>query len=188
MSPSWLHPLLRLISRLGLPLFCTALAHGQAPPAAAEHGGISLQAAADNHATRWGLNWESPTLWTARSPDGEGRWELQAELGGAWWLAHSGRTPAHDWQLSAIPLLRYWPGAGSRLFYEGGIGATLFDHTRFAGNDLSTAFQFGDHLGVGYQLDRHQRISLRLSHYSNADIKRPNPGLSTLQLTYTWLP
>ncbi|MGK2900546.1 MAG: acyloxyacyl hydrolase, partial [Burkholderiaceae bacterium] len=60
--------------------------------------------------------------------------------------------------------------------------------TRFAGDSFSTAFQFGDHLGVGYQLTPSQRVSLRLSHFSNAAIKQPNPGLNSVQMTYTYLP
>ena len=163
------------------------LAQGQSLDLPPDRAGIRAQIAADNHATRWGLNWESPRLWSYQPPDRPGRWDLHAELGAADWLAHSGRTPAHDLQLSAIPIFRYWPSADSRVFYEGGVGATVFQHTHFAGKDLSTAFQFGDHLGVGYRLSADQSISLRLSHYSNADLKRPNPGLSTLQLTYTWL-
>jgi lipid A 3-O-deacylase len=63
----------------------------------------------------------------------------------------------------------------------------VFNKTRFADKTISTAFQFGDHIGVGFQLTPQSRLSLRYSHFSNASIKTPNPGLDVTQLTYTYL-
>ena len=52
---------------------------------------------------------------------------------------------------------------------------------------FSTAFNFGDHVGIGVQLgdDHGQELSLRLQHFSNAGIKDPNPGENFVQLRYT---
>ncbi|MBS0318509.1 MAG: acyloxyacyl hydrolase, partial [Proteobacteria bacterium] len=108
------------------------------------------------------------------------------ELGVSYWRARGEREPCCVWQLSAVPLLRWWPGSG-RWFVEGGIGATLFSHTYFADRAISTAFQFGDMVGVGWQLTPDLRVGLRLAHFSNADIKRPNPGLNVVQLSLTHL-
>lgn len=124
--------------------------------------------------------WDSGALWHYETAAGN-RWEASVELGVARWQA---RDPSrqHAWQLSAIPMLRWWPG--QRLFVEMGIGPTLFDTTRVGGRSISTAFQFGDHLGIGLQVDERNSVSLRYSHYSNASIKKPNPGLDLLQLSW----
>jgi lipid A 3-O-deacylase len=161
-------------------------AHAQTAPAAPDRGGILLQWAGGPQALRTTLGWETPVLWTHRAANGPGRLELTGEFGLSYWRARQGREPASLWQLSAIPMLRWWPDGG-RFFVEGGVGPTLVSHTRFVDRSISTAFQFGDHLGVGYQLTPAARVSLRVSHFSNADIKLPNPGLTLLQVNWTWL-
>jgi lipid A 3-O-deacylase len=52
--------------------------------------------------------------------------------------------------------------------------------------EFSTAFNFVDVIGVGRSIgaDRRQELSLRISHISNAGIKKPNPGEEFLQLRY----
>jgi len=128
------------------------------------------------------LAWESASLWNYRF-DGGSRLDLVGELGVAYWDADGSRSPGSVWQLSATPFLRWtW---SDRYYIEAGIGATVFSRTRFADERISTAFQFGDHVGVGMFLTPNSRLSLRYSHYSNAGIKRPNPGLDVLQLNYS---
>ncbi len=161
-------------------------ARAQAASPTPDRGGIMLQLAGGPHAVRTTLGWETPVLWTHRAANGPGRIELTGELGLSYWGARQGREPASLWQLSAIPMLRWWPDGG-RFFVEGGVGPTLVSHTQFADKTISTAFQFGDHVGVGYQLTPAARVSLRVSHFSNADIKSPNPGLTLLQVSWTWL-
>ena len=41
---------------------------------------------------------------------------------------------------------------------------------------MSTAFEFADHIGVGYVFNNNFDLGLRLQHYSNAGIKKPNSG------------
>ena len=154
-------------------------------PAAHEPQGFSLQWASGARFSRAGANWESPDL--CQWHWGQGRQlTLNAEIGLAHWSADKPLQPGSAWQLSAIPLWRLRLNDQSPWFVEGGVGATLFNHTRFAGESISTAFQFGDHLGLGYQFRTGDSLSLRLSHYSNAMIKEPNPGLTMLQLTYSY--
>lgn len=81
------------------------------------------------------------------------------------------------------PALR-WTFAGERgLFLEGGIGAALFLETRVEARNLTTAFQFEDRLALGLPWARGE-LSLALTHYSNAGIKKPNDGFETLTLGY----
>ncbi|MCC2594973.1 acyloxyacyl hydrolase [Pusillimonas sp. MFBS29] len=160
-------------------MFFTANA-GAADPA---FGGISVRAGYSDNYNRAELAWESPSLWTYRFSEGYGRLDLVAELGAAYWMANGSRSRSSVWQFSATPLLRWtW---SERYYLEAGVGATVFSHTTFADKQLSTAFQFGDHIGIGAHLSDSSRLGLRFSHYSNAGIKRPNPGLNILQLMYT---
>ncbi|HWK62393.1 MAG TPA: acyloxyacyl hydrolase [Eoetvoesiella sp.] len=148
------------------------------------NGGISLRAGSGDHFERYELAWESPSLWSHRFSGNNGRLDLVGELGAAYWTADHSPGPSHAWQFSAIPFLRWT--IDQRFYIEAGVGATVFTRTRFAGKEMSSAFQFGDHLGLGVYLSESSRVGLRLSHFSNADIKTPNPGLNIVQLTYTY--
>jgi lipid A 3-O-deacylase len=94
-------------------------------------------------------------------------------------------------QLGLVPMLRYRFGRGrSDWFVEGGIGISVLDGMyRTTDKEFSTRFNFVDVLGVGRSFgpQRRQELSLRFSHVSNADIKKPNPGENFLQLRYTAL-
>jgi lipid A 3-O-deacylase len=69
------------------------------------------------------------------------------------------------------------------VFLEGGIGATLISKNELGPRNLSTGFQFGDHIGLGYRLSPSSLVGWRYSHYSNASIKTPNQGLDIFQIT-----
>ena len=144
---------------------------------------IGFRLGVGDHYKRAELAWESASVWTHRF-EGGSRLDLLGELGVAYWHADGSRSPGSAWQFSAIPLLR-WTWA-DRYYLEAGIGATAFSRTRFADKTISTAFQFGDHIGIGMHLTDRSRLSLRYSHFSNAGIKRPNPGLNVLQLNYSY--
>lgn len=79
--------------------------------------------------------------------------------------------------------------AGLRPYIEAGLGANLFSRTDLGDESYSTRFQFGEHVGVGLAWGGNAAgggnatwVGLRYSHYSNAGIKKPNPGLEALQL------
>lgn len=80
------------------------------------------------------------------------------------------------------------PMEGSRLlFVEASIGVRLLSHTRISpDHTMSSAFQFSDQLGAGYQWGPEGRSTLgvRFQHLSNAGIKKPNPGINFTQVYY----
>ncbi|HAS16156.1 MAG TPA: acyloxyacyl hydrolase [Idiomarina abyssalis] len=77
-------------------------------------------------------------------------------------------------------------GAQRPLFLEAGIGGSYFDKTQISNRRLSTQFQFEDRISLSWQYNRSSsaRIALGYTHYSNADIKRPNDGLDFFWLSW----
>jgi len=78
--------------------------------------------------------------------------------------------------IGLTPVFRYQNDNKLGLYGEIGIGINLFS-SLYKNEDkvLSTAFQFGDHLGVGYTTAKWD-FGLKYQHYSNASIKSPNAG------------
>ena len=152
-----------------------------APLAQAQAAAYGLHYGKGRDTQRLTLNTESAPVWS--TPLGIGRLDLTRELGVAYWHAERGAGSRNMLQLNAIPMFRWW--ATDRIYLEGGIGLTLLSTTRFAGRELSTAFQFGDHLGLGFQLTPQTRLGARISHFSNGSIKSPNAGLDVNQITLT---
>jgi lipid A 3-O-deacylase len=66
---------------------------------------------------------------------------------------------------------------------EAGIGANLLTKLYNNNDDrLSTAFQFNDHLGTGYVFGNGWDVGLKLEHFSNGGIKKPNSGVNFVLL------
>jgi lipid A 3-O-deacylase len=87
------------------------------------------------------------------------------------------------WVVGITPVFRYQNDNKLGWYGEGGIGASLASHLYDnAGNRLSTAYEFADHIGVGYVLENKWDISGRIQHYSNGGIKHPNSGVNWLVL------
>jgi hypothetical protein len=78
------------------------------------------------------------------------------------------------------PVFRVQPNSLTGLYLEAGIGLHLQSATQIGSKRMSTAFQFGDHLGFGYRFGAKRAFDLgyRFQHHSNASIKRPNPGIN----------
>lgn len=157
---------------------------GAAQAQEATQGGIGLHYGVGEHYQRAELVYETPGLQLYKFGGNWGRIDLTGEFGAAYWWASGSRSPSSVWQFNAIPMFRWW--MTERFYVEAGIGATAFTSTKFADEKISTAFQFGDHLGLGFLITPKNRLGLRYSHFSNASIKRPNPGLDVVQLTYTY--
>lgn len=110
-----------------------------------------------------------------------GYWDLSA----AYWRGSAYRNvPGQHQNIGVIgvtPVLRYQRDDKLGWYVEGGIGANLMSELyNNSDNRLSTAFQFGDHLGVGYVTRDKWDFGLKIQHYSNASIKKPNSGVNFL--------
>ncbi|MES2324532.1 MAG: acyloxyacyl hydrolase [Pseudomonadota bacterium] len=83
--------------------------------------------------------------------------------------------------IGLTPVFRFQSDSLKGWYAEGGIGVHLLSE-RYDNdsNFLSTAFQFGDHLGAGYVFDNKWELGMRLQHFSNANIKKPNSGVDFL--------
>lgn len=105
-----------------------------------------------------------------------GYWETNLAL---WRLSAYQNVPGRKKNIAVIgftPVLRYQNDSKLGLYGEIGIGVNLFSKLyKNEDKELSTAFQFGDHIGVGYTTAKWD-YSLKFQHYSNASIKSPNGG------------
>ena len=83
------------------------------------------------------------------------------------YITSIGITPVFRWQRDDL-----------KGFYgEVGVGANLLSELYNNNNKkLSTAFEFGDHIGFGYVFNNDVEIGIKYLHYSNAGIKKPNDG------------
>lgn len=93
-------------------------------------------------------------------------------------------------QVGITPVVRLFPSGGAHAwFVEAGIGGNLLMPLyRTRARQFSTVFNFGDHFGLGRVLgyDGNSEIALRIEHFSNASIQKPNPGQNFVQLRYAW--
>ena len=81
------------------------------------------------------------------------------------------------------PVFRFENISKKGLYAEGGIGvhmlSKLYDNDDYR---LSTHFQFGDHVGIGYVFDNNWEVAAKIQHFSNGGYKKPNTGVNFLNL------
>lgn len=118
---------------------------------------------------------------------------LHWDLWGSHWRSHhADNTTGGYSQLGALIAWRYQPaGPQSPWFFEAGLGGSVTDGLYNSGERrFSTAFQFTEVLAVGYRFgpEKAYEVSLRVQHFSNAGIKKPNPGenFMFLRLSLPW--
>jgi hypothetical protein len=125
----------------------------------------------------WGVRWFQGANWHLG-----GYWDLAA----GYWNGGRTRPGEHDelYEIALTPVFRVQPNGLVGPFIEAAIGFHLLSHTSIGDRRMSTAFQFGDHIGVGYRFGArsHYELSYRFQHLSNASIKRPNPGINFHQI------
>ena len=148
---------------------------------------VQAGAAEDTQMGVVGATWQVPGLRDYEWGNVSGYFELSL---GRWVSSVDDGSSSSAWvtQVGLTPVLRWQPFKSSRWFTEAGIGVNLLAPIyRSSDKRFSTAFNFGDHVGVGVQFGepRTQELTLRLQHFSNAGIKDPNPGANFVQLRYS---
>jgi hypothetical protein len=105
-----------------------------------------------------------------------GYWETNVAL---WRLNAYQNVPGRRKNIAVVgftPVLRYQNDSKLGWYGEVGVGVNLLSELyKNRDKELSTAFQFGDLIGVGYTTAKWD-LGLRFQHYSNASIKSPNGG------------
>ncbi len=127
--------------------------------------------------------WQSDALWA--HDFGSHRLDLSVEASAGRVFGPAGKVGAPLWHVGLTPFLRWWFTQDTAL--EAGIGANFFSGTYIGSKTISTSYQFGDSLGLFHRIsDTPWGVGVRFTHYSNADIKRPNPGQNYLQLRVSY--
>lgn len=143
---------------------------------------LSLEIGSGNKTQRasLGVQWK----WNKRWWDSNG-----THLGGYWdlnlahWHGNRFRNDPHRSQnigeVGITPVVRLQSNTMKGLYGEIGIGVhALSDRYDNNGRQLSTKFQFGDHLGIGYVFQNNWEIGVKVQHFSNASVKQPNDGVN----------
>lgn len=111
-----------------------------------------------------------------------GYWDLAA----GYWRRGDVRPGEHEdlFDLGLTPVFRIQPNGLAGPYVEAAVGFHLLSHSSIGDRRMSTAFQFGDHIGVGYRFGARGAydVGYRFQHLSNASIKRPNPGINFHQV------
>ena len=115
------------------------------------------------------------------------RWDREPRsLGRRWRLSGYWEFSAAVWDnatestadVGVTPVFRVERG---RFYLEAAIGLHLVQARISAARVFSTAFQFGDHVGIGWR-SGHWDFAARVQHLSNAGIDHPNPGINFVLL------
>jgi hypothetical protein len=142
----------------------------------------SLEFATGNftQVTRLGAQWDWKQKWWENGDSFlGGYWDLSAA---AWHGSHYRnilRNTQNLGDLGITPVFRLQKNGGIGSYFEAAIGThlltALYDNN---GRELSTKFEFGDSLGVGYQFSSGWDIGLKIQHFSNGGIEHPNSGVN----------
>jgi len=112
------------------------------------------------------------------------------DLFGSQWRAPDESPHRNYTQLGIIATWRYRFDEGrSPWFADAGIGATVTNQIyRTTDREFSTAFQFTEVLALGRSFGERgeHELSVRLQHFSNGGIKKPNPGENFVRLRYLY--
>jgi len=103
-----------------------------------------------------------------------GRWEIGAAFSLS---AHTAGDVFAGVGISGIYQLN------DRWFLEGSVLPGLFIESSFE-NDLGSAFEIRSLLGLGYALNSGDRLSLAITHKSNASTSSINPGVNAVQVRW----
>ena len=145
----------------------------------------SIEFGTGNGAEMWrvGAQWSWQSKWLER-----GNWHM-----GGYWDAQvgqwsgSGKNTITDVGLTPVFRFQETQPSGISPYVEGAIGFHLVAPVRLdERRGFTSAFQFGDHVGVGARFGERHRydLALRLQHLSNAGIRKPNNGINFTQVRF----
>lgn len=151
------------------------------PAASFAVDGVSLEAGTGDKVqmVRGGIQWDWQKRW----------WQSNGTHIGGYWDATLAQWRGTRFEnrdarqnitvIGITPVLRFQRDTLKGVYAEAGIGAhlmsELYDNN---GDRLSTSFQFGDHVAVGYVFNNNLDLGLKLQHFSNGSIKKPNNGVN----------
>jgi lipid A 3-O-deacylase len=167
-------------NKLSAVLACSALLSASAPAAALDAHGYSIEAAkgSESRMFRLGLQRNIDRTWLRSE-----RYHLGAfwDLTLAAWRGDAYRGQQGErqtlWDIGLTPTVRYQRHDRRGWYAEAGIGAHYLSGLWNNGSkELSTRFQFGDHIGTGYVFRNGLDLALKFQHHSNGGIKNPNDG------------
>ena len=129
------------------------------------------------------LAWQSSPLW--QHDFGTRRLDLSLEASAGRVFGPPGDIGSPLWHVGLTPFVDWWFTPDTAI--EAGIGANVFSGTYIGSKRISTAYQFGDSLGLYHRIaGTPWGVGVRFTHYSNADIKRPNPGQNYMQVRLSY--
>jgi lipid A 3-O-deacylase len=154
------------------------LAGWQIPSMAVDSASLEFATGNKSTITRIGLQWDWANQWfKSNNTYLGGYWDLTGALIRQNRYRNLVDNTKDIGDIGITPVFRYQRNDKLGLYAEAGIGAhifsSLYDNN---GRRLSTAFQFGDHLGLGYVFSNKFDIGLKVQHFSNGSIKQPNSG------------
>ncbi len=153
--------------------------------------GVSVEAGYGYHTTMERLSWSR--TWDRRW-FADQSWNLTGywDVGIGRWTPHDAAGGNHDVNDFGItPVWRLVPAQATGTvvpFAELAVGAHyISDHEIYNGRNMSTHFQFGDHVGAGLSFGPQHDwdAMLRFQHLSNAGLQNPNPGMNFYQVRLT---
>ena len=134
--------------------------------------------------TQW--DWKNISWWQSNGTHIGGYWDLSI----ANWRENSYNgtdTKRNFIDIGFTPVFRFQRDDKKGFYAEAGVGVNLFSELyNNNGKELSTAFQFGDHIGTGYVFANGIDLGIKLQHFSNGGIKEPNGGqnFAVVKLAY----
>jgi len=161
-------------------LIGTALLAGHGAAHAVDSISLGLAAGDKVQMVQVAAQWDWSSRWfQSNGSHISGYWDLSL----AEWRGTSYQnTPGQTQHLSSVgitPVFRWQQDNKKGAYLEGGVGAYLLSSLYNNENKVfSTRFQFGDHVGIGYVFNNKLDLGLRIQHFSNAGIKKPNPGIN----------
>ncbi|MCG2586880.1 acyloxyacyl hydrolase [Massilia sp. TS11] len=111
-----------------------------------------------------------------------GYWDVTA----AYWRGNryqnvKGRTQSFG-DIGFTPVFRYEAQNKKGWYAEAAVGLHyLGERYDNFGRQMSTKFEFGDHIGAGYVFDNGLELAMKIQHFSNGGIKHPNGGVNFVE-------